>query len=365
MWSARFTRRWPLLGLAATLTLIAGGLGIAYAAGVIPAVDGTIYACYSDQHVRLVGPAESCKERETPIYWNQEGLPGADGEAGARGPQGLPGADGEAGAQGPQGFPGADGADGALGLKGLPGADGAQGPQGLPGADGAQGPQGLPGANGAQGPQGLPGANGADGAQGSQGPPGAGGSDGARGPQGRPGISGEDGARGPQGRPGLDGEDGARGPQGRPGIDGEDGARGPQGLRGIPGSNARVIHTVDNRPGCPGALPSNVPILTQNFVLTASTPVYVTADIIRLASGRRDLNLYVDGRVSDRTLTFTSGVQWADAHLSWSGVLSGGSHTLTVSSPHANVWGCGPQWGSIDTILFDPRLSGAVSASKD
>jgi len=68
------------------------------------------------------------------------------------GPQGLPGADGAAGAMGPagpQGLPGADGAAGAMGPagpKGLPGADGAAGAMGPAGPQGPQGPQGLPGA---------------------------------------------------------------------------------------------------------------------------------------------------------------------------------------------------------------------------
>ena len=81
--------RWPLFGLVAILTLIVGGLGIAYAAGVIPSVEGTIYACYSDQHLRLIEGSDSCKGTETAISWNQEGLPGADGADGARGASGT------------------------------------------------------------------------------------------------------------------------------------------------------------------------------------------------------------------------------------------------------------------------------------
>ena len=79
MGKTRFVSRWTLLGLVVLLTLVAGAFGIAYAAGAIPAADGTINACYNDQHVRLVEDADSCKKKETAISWNQQGADGNDG----------------------------------------------------------------------------------------------------------------------------------------------------------------------------------------------------------------------------------------------------------------------------------------------
>ena len=124
------------------------------------------------------------------------------------------------------------------------------------------------------------------------------------------------------------------------------------------GSNTRVIHTPDTRSGCPGFLPFDTPIITQTFSVTGSTPVSITADNIRHDFDRRDLNLYVDGGLVDRTLTYSPGInsgdnKWIDAHVAWSGILSNGSHTITIMSPNSSRFGCGPEWGAIDTIIFD------------
>jgi hypothetical protein len=81
-----------------------------------------------------------------------QGPAGADGAAGAQGPQGIKGDTGATGAQGPQGVKGDTGDTGPTGpqgLKGDTGTTGSQGPQGTAGATGAQGPTGATGATGA------------------------------------------------------------------------------------------------------------------------------------------------------------------------------------------------------------------------
>ena len=125
------------------------------------------------------------------------------------------------------------------------------------------------------------------------------------------------------------------------------------------GATPRVIHTPDTRIGCPPSFTLNTPIISQTFSVIGSTPVSITADIIRPDFGRRDLYLYVTplGLV-DRTLTFSPGSsasdsQHIDAHVAWSGILSNGPHTVTIKSPDSVRFGCGAEWGAINTIIFD------------
>lgn len=115
----------------------------------------------------------------------------------------------------------------------------------------------------------------------------------------------------------------------------------------------RVIHTTDTRGGCPGSWPANTDLISHTFVLDATAAVSTSAAIIRLASGRVDLQLYVDGGFADQTLTYTSSNQWEDAYVQWAGNLSAGTHTISIRSATASVWGCGSSWGSLDTIIFE------------
>lgn len=179
------------LGVAA-VAAVAGAMvvgGIAWA--TIPAGDGTISACYrSDGALRVIDAedGETCRNSETLLTWNEEGVPGPEGP---QGPQGDIGPQGETGPEGPQGEPG---------------------PQGVPGPQGDIGPQGD---TGPEGPQGEPG------------------------PQGDTGPEGQQGATGPQGEPGP------QGPVGPPGPQGEIGPRGPQGPAGADGGPAQLFGTAD------------------------------------------------------------------------------------------------------------------------
>ncbi len=82
--------------------------------------------------------------------------------------------------------------------------------------------------------------------------------------------------------------------------------------------------------------------------------MYISSDIVRKFVGRADLTLFVDGIIVERGLTFTSNKSWEGGHVTWSGPLSSGTHTVWLTSPNAvNAWGCGSLWGAIDTIIFE------------
>ncbi len=115
----------------------------------------------------------------------------------------------------------------------------------------------------------------------------------------------------------------------------------------------RVIHSEDTRGGCPPGWAANTDMISQTFTLTATAAISTSSAIIRNTSGRADLVLYVDGGFADQTLTYTSSAQWEDAYVQWSGNLGPGTHTISIRSPSASIWGCGNSWGSIDTIIFE------------
>ena len=94
--------------------------------------------------IRIVEDASGCGRGETLKCWNQEGVPGPQGEVGPEGPKGS------VGDVGPEG-PGPDGEQGAVGQQGVPGEKGAIGD---PGLQGAIGPIGDKGPDGDIGPTG-------------------------------------------------------------------------------------------------------------------------------------------------------------------------------------------------------------------
>ena len=189
-----------------------------------------VYACVaSSGQVRLVGPAEPCKNNEKPATWNLQGPPGPAG------PQGPPGAKGDTGSTGPQGPKGDTGNTGPQRAPGPKGDTGNTGPQGPTGNTGNTGPQGP---TGATGPQGAPGPKGDTGNTGPEGPKGDTGNTGPQGPKGDPGNTGPQGPKGdtgntgPQGAPGTKGDPGSDGAPGAKGDTGPAGPAGPQGAQG-------------------------------------------------------------------------------------------------------------------------------------
>jgi hypothetical protein len=90
------TRRARTWAAAATVGIVLGSGALALA--TIPAAGGTISGCFKNNSgdLRVIDvPAESCKNGETAIQWNQSGprgAPGPQGTQGDPGPEGPPGA---------------------------------------------------------------------------------------------------------------------------------------------------------------------------------------------------------------------------------------------------------------------------------
>lgn len=192
------TRAATLISIAMIVVLLAAGSAAGAYSGKTRS--GDILTCFarSTGALRVVDHLP-CRNGETALRWNAQGMAGADGKAGRDGADGRTGADGQRGADGPRG---ADGAQGPAGTSGTstsaqPGAAGSDGKDGAAGAPGEQGPAGAPGEQGPAGPQGPAGTDG------QPGPAGANGADGARGNDGAPGAQGPAGPQGPAGSAGA------------------------------------------------------------------------------------------------------------------------------------------------------------------
>src|SRR5260370_5429639 len=87
------------VALVALMFVGGGALVVAGAGGLIPDPSGVIHGCYDTTTgaMRVVPSAINCAVTETPLAWNQAGVPGATGPAG---PLGLPGIARPAGAAG-------------------------------------------------------------------------------------------------------------------------------------------------------------------------------------------------------------------------------------------------------------------------
>ena len=97
----------------------------------------------------------------------------------------------------------------------------------------------------------------------------------------------------------------------------------------IPASTGVVAYqTPDKRSGCPSKAGANKALISRTITVGKPAIAIVQGHMIRSAPGRRDLYLYVDGKLKDRTLTFTSSKQWEDAAVYWSGNLGKGKHTI-------------------------------------
>ena len=115
-----------------------------------------------------------------------------------------------------------------------------------------------------------------------------------------------------------------------------------------------TVHSTDPNAGCPGARAANTDLWTMSITLTRSSQVLLTGDIIRYALGRADLQLYIDGGFLSQTATNTGTVtDWVGAHVQWTGTIAAGTHTVSLRSPVANVWGCTGTWGSMDAVIFE------------
>lgn len=117
----------------------------------------------------------------------------------------------------------------------------------------------------------------------------------------------------------------------------------------------RVIWTGDPTGLCPPVRAAFTDLFVQYFTLDRAASVYIRGDMIRSATGRVDLYLLINGTIRDRAIASTSVVEWQDANVAWAGTLAAGNHNVSLQSNVANVWGCGPEWGEIITVLFYDR----------
>lgn len=113
-----------------------------------------------------------------------------------------------------------------------------------------------------------------------------------------------------------------------------------------------VIHTPDTRPGCPAVTPASGILFAQNLALDKPTMVMISGQIIRRANGRVDLGLFVDGVEVKTAITHTPVLEWTTGAVQWGGALTAGAHVVELRSSPGSTWGCGQQWGAIDTIVF-------------
>jgi hypothetical protein len=89
-WEKRF---WIVVAIA-----VVAGAAAAVAHAAIPSASGAIRGCYKSNggDLRVVDEAETCKNNETLLNWNQAGQQGPQGEQGPQGPQGPQGEPGPA-----------------------------------------------------------------------------------------------------------------------------------------------------------------------------------------------------------------------------------------------------------------------------
>ena len=150
------------------------------------------------------------------------------------------------------------------------------------------------------------------------------------------------------------------------------GAWGEVDVLVVPSYSGVATYTVPERLGrmqqCPPPSKANSRLVQKTFTLKTDSVVMVHSSLIRLKNGRADLFLYVDGRSSDVTLTFTGSKQWDDATVYWQGLLKRGTHTVWVQSNIANVWGCQwphEMWGNLNVLVLPAMQGLQVRTVKD
>jgi hypothetical protein len=112
----------------------------------------------------------------------------------------------------------------------------------------------------------------------------------------------------------------------------------------------KVIRVVDANTGCQVV---HTPIYTYTFTLTDSTDYTIAGKSIRLAQGRKDLALLIDGVVVQNILTFTATTDWAEAVFTYGGTFLAGTHTILVQPTDlTTAWGCGNSWGNMIVTLY-------------
>jgi len=118
-------------------------------------------------------------------------------------------------------------------------------------------------------------------------------------------------------------------------------------------SGARAIHVTDPRGGCPNS--GTGVQLTLNFTTTNTAFVYAAGSMISTTTGRRDLQMLVDGsNVAIQCIQNTGGGNtWDDRGNIWCGTVGAGAHTIQLSTGYSNIFGCGGDWGRISALVWE------------
>jgi hypothetical protein len=117
-------------------------------------------------------------------------------------------------------------------------------------------------------------------------------------------------------------------------------------------SGIAAYQVPDSRGGCPPDAAAGSRLIEKQFRTTVPSVLVVTGSLIRNSEGREDLNLYVNGRVVDTTLTYSSSAQWEDAVVQWVGAVDEGEQDVWLAGVGENVWGCGGSWGDLNILVL-------------
>ena len=136
----------------------------------------------------------------------------------------------------------------------------------------------------------------------------------------------------------------------------------------------RTIQTLDSRSGCPGASASGpygnrgsagaaVTLISQTIVLTSSALLWIHARIIFNMQRRCDVYLSIDNVVqtpmSLNYAYYAGGNNWEEEIIIFTTTLAAGTHYIELrdaeydSSICANRFGCGNDWGEINTLIWE------------
>lgn len=111
--------------------------------------------------------------------------------------------------------------------------------------------------------------------------------------------------------------------------------------------------------GCPNPERGLKGLMTKEISLEAEMVVWVTGKMQVKASGRSDLNLFVDGEKVDMGLVYTPVVAWREVAVRWVGTLGAGNHTISLDGVDgfgtAGTWGCEATGGDLQAFWINSQ----------
>eukprot|EP00054_Salpingoeca_dolichothecata_P027820 m.205976 g.205976 ORF g.205976 m.205976 type:complete len:863 (-) comp26055_c0_seq3:134-2722(-) len=125
-------------------------------------------------------------------------------------------------------------------------------------------------------------------------------------------------------------------------------------------TSAAAFRTVDAATGCPNGPPTRAYV---NVTVQENTTVVFTGSLIRKATGRIDLWLMQDGKIIDRSLSYSSSFQWVDMDVYWVGTLAPGSYSFWLQpASNPELFGC-TDWGQLQAFTLSSALATAYQIS--